>query len=110
MPQYQQAMRQQNTCQLTQNVQAQQLQSPSLPPALGQPVHSTPSSSLTPANLTEATGATSSTNAPPEYAGTIDEQTKAVVPKPSLSTIESAALTQLSPNNDQLGKRTTYIK
>ncbi|XP_014102634.2 histone demethylase UTY isoform X1 [Bactrocera oleae] len=101
MQQYQQAMRQQNTCQLPQNVQAQ-LQSPSLQPATGQPIHSTPSSSLTPGSITEATGATSSTNAPPAYAGTLDEQTK-VVPKPSTSTIESSVLTQLSPSNDQLG-------
>lgn len=109
MQQYQQAMRQQNTCQLPQNVQAQ-LQSPSLQPATGQPIHSTPSSSLTPGSITEATGATSSTNAPPAYAGTLDEQTKAVVPKPSTSTIESSVLTQLSPSNDQLGKCTVYIE
>uniref|UniRef100_A0A0K8W542 Lysine-specific demethylase 6A n=5 Tax=Bactrocera latifrons TaxID=174628 RepID=A0A0K8W542_BACLA len=103
MQQYQQAMRQQNTCQLPQNVQAQQLQSPSLQSATGQPIHSTASSSLTTGNITEATGVTSNTNAPPAYSGTRDDQTKAVVPKPSTSTIESGVLTQLSPSNDQLG-------
>ncbi|XP_004522757.1 lysine-specific demethylase 6A isoform X1 [Ceratitis capitata] len=99
MQQYQQAMRQQNnttTCQMPQNVQSQQLQSPSLQTA----THSTgtPSSALTPSSSNEATTANSS-------AGSIDEQAKSAMPKASSSstTNEAGVLTQLSPSSDQLG-------
>ncbi|XP_017470513.1 PREDICTED: lysine-specific demethylase 6A isoform X1 [Rhagoletis zephyria] len=103
MQQYQQAMRQQ----LPQNApspQQQLLQAQSQ--ATGYPMRSTAASSsstVTHVPINSASTAPSIVNPPPTYAGTIEEQTKSIVPKTSESAIGSGDLAQLSPSSDQLG-------